>query len=418
VNGVNYTFDDNGNLLSDGVNTYVYDSANRLVSVSGQSTVTSYTYNGLGDRLSQTVNGMTTNYTLDLNIGLTQVLSDGTTDYLYGNGRIAQVSTATEYFLADVLGSVRQMTDQAGTVTYTQSYDPYGTVTSTGGTSSSPYGFTGETTDANGLIYLRARYYSSGTGRFLSRDTWSGDYKNPITLGKWVYANSNPIIYTDPTGYFAIVKYNRQVAVEYAMRYAVHANPYYGMFESDCTSFVSQALHAGRMRMEMDWFFQRRSFVRRWGHAWSFTDDLYNYLVYKKHFQVTPITGNDFGTKYVPNAPETIPFSKLSKVRKGDVVFYKQKATEFVSGGGKFNHAAFVVGWGHLIDYIFDNAGHVVDRKEYSARAPRVVDHTGPLSDYGVHSINDTFSEVDELVIVHFPDKVYYSDVTNIGVCE
>ncbi len=33
VNGVNYTFDDNGNLLSDGANTYVYDSANRLVSV-------------------------------------------------------------------------------------------------------------------------------------------------------------------------------------------------------------------------------------------------------------------------------------------------------------------------------------------------------------------------------------------------
>lgn len=149
MNGVNYTFDDNGNLLSDGVNTYVYDSANRLVSVSGQSTVTSYTYNGLGDRLSQTVNGMTTNYTLDLNIGLTQVLSDGTTDYLYGNGRIAQVSTATEYFLADALGSVRQMTDQAGTVTYTQSYDPYGTVTYMAGTSSTPYGFTGETTVAN-----------------------------------------------------------------------------------------------------------------------------------------------------------------------------------------------------------------------------------------------------------------------------
>jgi hypothetical protein len=38
VNGVNYTFDDNGNLLSDGTNTYVYDYANRLVSVSGQST--------------------------------------------------------------------------------------------------------------------------------------------------------------------------------------------------------------------------------------------------------------------------------------------------------------------------------------------------------------------------------------------
>jgi YD repeat-containing protein len=35
VNGVAYTWDDNGNLLSDGVNTYTYDDANRLTSVVG-----------------------------------------------------------------------------------------------------------------------------------------------------------------------------------------------------------------------------------------------------------------------------------------------------------------------------------------------------------------------------------------------
>ncbi|MBI3243662.1 MAG: RHS repeat protein [Chloroflexi bacterium] len=41
--------------------TYTYDNANRLTSVSNQSTVNSYQYNGLGDRVSQTVNGVTTN---------------------------------------------------------------------------------------------------------------------------------------------------------------------------------------------------------------------------------------------------------------------------------------------------------------------------------------------------------------------
>jgi len=74
VNGAAYNYDANGNLLSDGVNIYIYDSANRLTSVNGAD---SYTYNGLGDRLSQTTNGVATNYTLDLNAGLTQVLSDG-----------------------------------------------------------------------------------------------------------------------------------------------------------------------------------------------------------------------------------------------------------------------------------------------------------------------------------------------------
>ena len=50
---------------------------------------------GLGDRHQQ--KGV--NYTLDLNTGLTQVLSNGSNTYLYGNGRISQYATQTEYFL-------------------------------------------------------------------------------------------------------------------------------------------------------------------------------------------------------------------------------------------------------------------------------------------------------------------------------
>jgi len=49
--------------------------------------------------------------------GLTQVLADITYTYLYGNGRIAQYSATTEYFLGDALGSVRQLTDASGEVT-------------------------------------------------------------------------------------------------------------------------------------------------------------------------------------------------------------------------------------------------------------------------------------------------------------
>jgi hypothetical protein len=42
--------------------------------------------------------------------------------------------------------------------------------------------------------------YSPGQGRFITKDSWSGDYKNPITLVKWMYANANPVMFTDPTG--------------------------------------------------------------------------------------------------------------------------------------------------------------------------------------------------------------------------
>jgi len=83
------------------------ENANRLSTLVQGSDTYAFGYNGLGDRLSQTVNDMTTNYTLDLNSGLTQVLSDGHYDYLYGVNRIAQKATPylTEYYLTDALGS-------------------------------------------------------------------------------------------------------------------------------------------------------------------------------------------------------------------------------------------------------------------------------------------------------------------------
>ncbi|MBI3159529.1 MAG: hypothetical protein HYZ26_08035 [Chloroflexi bacterium] len=67
--GQPYAWDANGNLLSDGTSNYTYDHGNRLEAV-GQGGVTyTYAYNGDGDRLQQTVDGVTTNYTLDLAAG-------------------------------------------------------------------------------------------------------------------------------------------------------------------------------------------------------------------------------------------------------------------------------------------------------------------------------------------------------------
>jgi hypothetical protein len=88
-----------------------------------------YFYNGLGDRLQETVNGVTTTFTMDLASNLTQVLDDGTTNYIYGVDRIAQkIGGDTEYFLGDALGSVRQLADAGGAIslptTWTTPRDP------------------------------------------------------------------------------------------------------------------------------------------------------------------------------------------------------------------------------------------------------------------------------------------------------
>ena len=155
VGGVTYTWDANGNLTSDGVNTYTYDGANRLIAVNGQSSSTSYAYDGLGDRLQQTVGGQTTTYTLDINSPLTQVLSDGTNTYLYGVDQIDQQNgTDTEYYLGDALGSVRQLTNNTGDVTLTRAYDPYGNTILNTGSEQTAYGYDGEYTDSTGFVYL------------------------------------------------------------------------------------------------------------------------------------------------------------------------------------------------------------------------------------------------------------------------
>jgi hypothetical protein len=111
------------------------------------------------------------NYTLDLNAGLTQVLTDGTNLYLYGVDRIAQVNTSTlitDYFLTDALGSVRQLTNSQGDITLANAYDPYGVLAQSAGSAQTSYGFTGEYTDPGGMGYLRARVFGCMNTRFYS----------------------------------------------------------------------------------------------------------------------------------------------------------------------------------------------------------------------------------------------------------
>jgi RHS repeat-associated protein len=202
ANGVAYAWDANDNLLSDEVNSYTYDGANRLTGVTDGVSAVSYAYNGLGDRLQTSAGGQTTRYTLDLVSGLTQVLDDGGYSYLYGNGRIAQYGTSGgEYFLGDALGSVRQLADASGAVRLTRSYQPYGELLASNGDGESVYGFTGEATDAlTGMVYLRARWYAPGDGRFTSRDPWRGDYLQPMSYNVWLYVNNNPSNFIDPSG--------------------------------------------------------------------------------------------------------------------------------------------------------------------------------------------------------------------------
>jgi RHS repeat-associated protein len=96
-----------------------------------------------------------------------------------GNELLAQTrSGATSYYFDDGQGSVRLLTSSSGGVTDRYTYDAFGNLLSSTGSTINPYLYTGQQFDSlTGLYSLRARYYDPTTGRFTSRDTAGIDFK-------------------------------------------------------------------------------------------------------------------------------------------------------------------------------------------------------------------------------------------------
>jgi RHS repeat-associated protein len=205
------TYDANGNALISQGNTYAYSFDNRLKSVNNGSIT--IVYDGDGNRVSKTVGGVTTRYLVDdLNpTGYPQVVeevagSGATRVYTYGIARISQNQViagawAPSFYVYDGSDSVRFLTDGAATVTDQYDYDAFGNLINFTGSTPNNYLYGGEQFDPDlGLYYLRARYYSPVTGRFMSMDPANGDVIDSLSQHRYAYAAGNPVNLKDPTG--------------------------------------------------------------------------------------------------------------------------------------------------------------------------------------------------------------------------
>ncbi len=196
-----YSYDSLGDRTSiaapGGTTTLAYDQLGRLMSYGS----TSYTYDADGLRVSKKTGHNTETFTWSPPAvsGTPQLLVDGSTDYIYGpdglpleqiNGSIAY------YYLHDQIGSTRALTNSSGTPAATNTYTPYGTLTSTTGTVANPLGFAGSYTDTeSGLLYLQHRYYDAAAGQFISVDPLVSQTAEP-----YAYVNDDPLDATDPLG--------------------------------------------------------------------------------------------------------------------------------------------------------------------------------------------------------------------------
>ncbi len=199
------TYDLNGNLTSDGVNTYEWDARNQLSTINRGATAT-FQYDALGRRSSKTVTGAVTGFLYD-GINVVQELSGGTpsANLLTGLG-VDEIftrtdSAGTQHFLTDALGSTLEVRDSSGTLLTQYTYEPFGKTTVSGGDRGSSYQYTGRENDGTGdlplgLYFYRARYYSPGFQRFISEDPIG--FRGGINF--FAYVENSPLNFTDPYG--------------------------------------------------------------------------------------------------------------------------------------------------------------------------------------------------------------------------
>jgi RHS repeat-associated protein len=190
-----------------------------------------YTYDGDGRRVKKS-NGKLYWYGLGLDALLETDLAGNTPDeyIFFGGKRIArrQSSSTVNYYFSDHLGSSRVVTNATGTIQDDSDFYPFGGERAVVTNDPNQYKFTGHERDTeSSLDYMKARYYTSAQGRFLSPDEFTGgpvdvlgssepsppgplpyaDIRHPKSLNKYSYANNNPLRFTDPNGHKAGDKY-------------------------------------------------------------------------------------------------------------------------------------------------------------------------------------------------------------------
>ncbi len=206
-----FSYDADGNLTMTtggpgGSTVYTYDDMNRLIGVKTASDLWTYQYNALGFLVASTHNGQLTQYLIDLH-GLGNVVAeyDGSgnviANFTYGAGLVSEITAAgvANYYDFDASGNTAGLSGPAGTYVASYNYLPFGEVRVANGNVNNPFEFGGQLgimTAANGLDFMRARFYSPSLGRFLNPDP-SGLAGG---MNLYAYTADSPITIQDPSG--------------------------------------------------------------------------------------------------------------------------------------------------------------------------------------------------------------------------
>ena len=191
-----------------------YNALNQLTQTLTKNYKVSFTYDAEGLRTSKTVNGEKTVYVWDGDEIVMELSGSGKVQkrYIRGNDLVyadkgednaSGEASEKQYYVKNPHGDVVQLTDDSGKVIKTYEYDSFGNEVNPDKKDENPFRYCGEYYDKETeTIYLRARYYQPHLGRFLTRDTYTGEEDDPLTLHLYTYCGNDGVNRVDPSGNF------------------------------------------------------------------------------------------------------------------------------------------------------------------------------------------------------------------------
>ena len=187
-----------------------YNALNQLTETLTKNYKVSFTYDAEGLRTGKTVNGEKTVYVWDGDQVVMELSEGGKVQkrYIRGNDLVyADKGDEMEktYYVTDTHGNVVQLLDETGNVTKTYEYDSFGNEVNPDKKDENPFRYCGEYYDKETEeIYLRARYYQPSVGRFITRDTYTGESDESLSLHLYTYCENDSVNAWDPSGHYKI----------------------------------------------------------------------------------------------------------------------------------------------------------------------------------------------------------------------